>query len=157
MRRRLPTPRRTLRSQHRRPTGSPLCARTPLRALASAPVPQGLSTWIAAIRARRKGHCMMAWPARLALVLFCCAALPTFAQVPGVGQAPEAAQPAPAPTRPLLKPQELEQLVAPIALYPDMLLAQLLTASTALGRGDRAHARNGGGRQAADRGRGASR
>jgi len=100
---------------------------------------------------------MMAWPARLALVLFCCAALPTFAQVPGAGQAPEAAQPAPAPTRPLLKPQELEQPVAPIALYPDTQLAQLLTASTALGGRDRAHARNGSGRQAADRGRGDSR
>jgi hypothetical protein len=31
---------------------------------------------------------------------------------------------------PPLKPEELEQLVAPIALYPDSLLAQVLMAST---------------------------
>ena len=30
----------------------------------------------------------------------------------------------------LLKPEELEALVAPIALYPDTLLAQILMAST---------------------------
>jgi hypothetical protein len=31
---------------------------------------------------------------------------------------------------PLFKPEEIEQLVAPIALYPDALLAQILMAST---------------------------
>jgi Protein of unknown function (DUF3300)/Chaperone of endosialidase len=40
---------------------------------------------------------------------------------------------APAPTAPaeqLLKPEELDQVVAPIALYPDTLLAEILMAST---------------------------
>src|SRR3954454_14430355 len=38
----------------------------------------------------------------------------------------------PATTRPAveLKPEELEQVVAPVALYPDSLLAQVLMAST---------------------------
>ena len=50
--------------------------------------------------------------------------------------APAPAGPATAPAgasaadKPLLKAQELEQLVAPIALYPDALLTQLLMAST---------------------------
>ncbi len=35
-----------------------------------------------------------------------------------------------APDKPLFKPEELEQIVAPIALYPDSLLAQVLMAST---------------------------
>jgi hypothetical protein len=43
--------------------------------------------------------------------------------------APTAA-PAAASDKPLLKPEELEQLVAPIALYPDSLLTQVLMAST---------------------------
>ena len=38
--------------------------------------------------------------------------------------------PAAAPNAPLLTEAQLEQLVAPIALYPDPLLAQILTAST---------------------------
>jgi Protein of unknown function (DUF3300) len=50
--------------------------------------------------------------------------------------APAAAAPAPAASPPaqpqaeLLKPEQLEALVAPIALYPDELLANLLAAST---------------------------
>src|SRR5262245_12133918 len=39
------------------------------------------------------------------------------------------AQPA-QPTQPAFKPEELEQIVAPIALYPDSLLAQIFMAST---------------------------
>ena len=44
----------------------------------------------------------------------------------------ETTEPAPAaaPQPPTFKPEELEQLVAPIALYPDPLLAQVLMAST---------------------------
>ena len=38
--------------------------------------------------------------------------------------------PPPPPPPPVYEPQQLEQLVAPIALYPDPLLAQVLTAST---------------------------
>jgi len=41
-----------------------------------------------------------------------------------------AQQPATAPTQPLLKPAELEQLLAPIALYSDPLLSEILIAST---------------------------
>jgi Protein of unknown function (DUF3300) len=41
-----------------------------------------------------------------------------------------AQQPAAAPTQPLLKPAELDQLVAPIALHPDPLLSEILIAST---------------------------
>lgn len=45
----------------------------------------------------------------------------------------QASQPAAATTQPadqLLKPEQLEALVAPIALYPDSLLANVLAAST---------------------------
>ena len=41
-----------------------------------------------------------------------------------VGRAQDAAQPSP------FKKEEIEQLVAPIALYPDALVAQILMAST---------------------------
>jgi len=46
--------------------------------------------------------------------------------------AQDAAQPAPAaaPAAPPFKPEEIEQIVAPIALYPDPVLAQVLMAST---------------------------
>ncbi len=43
------------------------------------------------------------------------------------GQYPQQGYP---PPPPMLAPQQLDQLVAPIALYPDGLLAQTLTAST---------------------------
>jgi hypothetical protein len=45
---------------------------------------------------------------------------------------PPASQPGtpPPPPAPLVTPQQLDQLVARIALYPDSLLAQILTAST---------------------------
>ena len=42
---------------------------------------------------------------------------------------PESA-PATAPSAPTFKPEELEQIVAPVALHPDALLAQVLMAST---------------------------
>ena len=44
-------------------------------------------------------------------------------------QPPSTAPPA-APVQPALKPAELDALVAPIALYPDPLLANVLMAST---------------------------
>src|SRR5687768_11285348 len=43
---------------------------------------------------------------------------------PGAAQSATQAQPTP------FKPEELEQIVAPIALYPDALLAQIFMAST---------------------------
>jgi Protein of unknown function (DUF3300) len=46
------------------------------------------------------------------------------------GQTPPAAAPAPAAADQLLKAEELDALVAPIALYPDTLLAEVLMAST---------------------------
>ena len=52
------------------------------------------------------------------LVIFCI--LATVAQ----------AQPTTAPDKPPLKQEELDQLMAPIALYPDSLLSQILMAST---------------------------
>ncbi len=56
-------------------------------------------------------------------------------QVPVLGQtapapAPAAAAPAPANKTPPFKKEELEQILAPIALYPDALLAQIFMAST---------------------------
>jgi hypothetical protein len=45
-------------------------------------------------------------------------------------QAPVPQAPAPQPPPPSYPPQELDRLVSPIALYPDPLLAQILTAST---------------------------
>src|ERR1700687_1093264 len=55
----------------------------------------------------------------------------TNTQTPGSppAQPPNAAPPA-APAQPALKPAELDALVAPIALYPDALLANVLMAST---------------------------
>jgi len=49
---------------------------------------------------------------------------------PARAQAPGEPAPAAAPDQQLLKPEELVQLVAPIALYPDALLAEVLMAST---------------------------
>jgi len=47
----------------------------------------------------------------------------------GYGQQDYGQAPGPAPAQ-ALSPEQLEQLMAPIALYPDTLLAQILTAST---------------------------
>jgi hypothetical protein len=64
-----------------------------------------------------------------------CVSLPALAQAPPEyqqqqqyqQQQPPAGQP---PEAPRLSPQELSNLVAPIALYPDLLLSQVLAAST---------------------------
>lgn len=55
------------------------------------------------------------------------ALVPVFAQDQQGQQQP---QQQPQPQQPSLTQQQLQQLVAPIALYPDALLAQILTAST---------------------------
>ena len=52
------------------------------------------------------------------------------AQAPGGSATGAAAPAAPAATDQLLKPEELDAIVAPIALYPDSLLANVLMAST---------------------------
>ena len=55
----------------------------------------------------------------------------TNTQAPGSAPAqPPSSAPSPAPEQPALKPAELDALVAPIALYPDALLANVLMAST---------------------------
>src|SRR5215470_16573513 len=67
---------------------------------------------------------MVAWMSRvITIVLFC--------SVPLAAQAQAQPAPAAAPaTAPLLKAEELDALLAPIALYPDPLLSQVLIAST---------------------------
>ncbi|MET0640171.1 MAG: DUF3300 domain-containing protein, partial [Hyphomicrobium sp.] len=65
-------------------------------------------------------YCAMALAAPIIL------SLPVLAQ--GQQQPPPQAQPQ--PEQQPLSQQQLQQLVAPIALYPDALLAQVLTAST---------------------------
>src|SRR5215813_7535994 len=63
----------------------------------------------------------LAIPAMLILALL--TALPAQAQNAPAGSAPEANAPPP------LSAEQLDELVAPIALYPDALLAQVLMAS----------------------------
>jgi hypothetical protein len=58
------------------------------------------------------------------------AAVLGWGQAPALAQGQSSAQPASARADQLLKPEELDQLVAPIALYPDTLLAEVLMAST---------------------------
>lgn len=67
----------------------------------------------------------------IALMLFMATPVATFAQTSDKPAAPamQPASPA-APSAELLKPEQLEALVAPIALYPDDLLANVLAAST---------------------------
>ena len=65
---------------------------------------------------------MISWAKSLPLLLLLLV-LPISAQA----QSPS---PAPAPADQMLKPEELDALVAPIALYPDTLLSQILMAST---------------------------
>jgi hypothetical protein len=55
---------------------------------------------------------------------------PARAQTSDQTAPPPAAAPPPAPAAELLKPAELDGLVAPIALYPDTLLANVLMAAT---------------------------
>jgi hypothetical protein len=67
----------------------------------------------------------------IALMLFMATPVATFAQTSDKPAAPamQPASPA-APSAELLKPEQIEALVAPIALYPDDLLANVLAAST---------------------------
>ena len=62
----------------------------------------------------------------LALTIMAAASLPAAAQQPAPTQAPAPSQ----ADQALLKPEQLEALVAPIALYPDALLANMLAAAT---------------------------
>src|SRR6202040_3798847 len=70
------------------------------------------------------------------LVLLLCGLLVQFsAQAESFGPAAQSSDQAPAPqssqeSAPNQTPQQVQQLVAPIALYPDALVAQILAAST---------------------------
>jgi hypothetical protein len=70
----------------------------------------------------------------LALLLLLTVPVTTLAQTPATpaqpGQPPAAAPAQPQAEQTLLKPEQLEALVAPIALYPDALVANVLAAST---------------------------
>ena len=69
-------------------------------------------------------------PTRRTGALFCALLLPlslSFAQAP---PAPPPVSTAPQQAAPLLSPEQLDNLVAPVALYPDPLLSQVLAAST---------------------------
>src|SRR3984893_6504362 len=63
------------------------------------------------------------------LLLLCCLLVQSTAQADSYGPASQSdQQPPAAPVQ--QSPQELQQLVAPIALYPDALVSQILAAST---------------------------
>lgn len=66
----------------------------------------------------------------LALVIVLTTPFAAVAQGTGTPPPPSTAAQPPAPEEALLKPEQLEALVAPIALYPDALLANMLAAST---------------------------
>jgi uncharacterized membrane protein YgcG len=71
---------------------------------------------------------LVVWPAVLAMAVFTFGVGPAQAQSappPQQGQPPMQGQPQPAE----LSPEQLQELVAPIALYPDALVAQILAAS----------------------------
>src|ERR1700726_743095 len=64
-------------------------------------------------------------------LLLCCLLVRFTAQAESFGPTGQSSEPARAPTTPVQQtPQELQQLVAPIALYPDALVAQILAAAT---------------------------
>ncbi len=92
------------------------------------------SHWSPALNGQPEQRASPGRRARLSLkppivILLCMAlALPVQAQVPPSTSPPAAA--APAAGAKTFSQQELEQLLAPIALYPDALLAQVLMAST---------------------------
>jgi len=71
----------------------------------------------------------MKLPKQVLILLLCCLLVRFTAQAESfgpTGQSNEQSPAAPAQQ----SPQELQQLVAPIALYPDALVAQVLAAST---------------------------
>jgi len=64
-------------------------------------------------------------------LLLCCLLVRFTAQAESFGPMGQSSEQTPAPSQPVQQtPQELQQLVAPIALYPDALVAQILAAST---------------------------
>ncbi len=72
---------------------------------------------------------MISMIVRATLLAFLLLTLPTVAMTQSAPPQPSAPQQTSASDQ-LLKPQELEALVAPVALYPDNLLSLVLMAST---------------------------
>jgi hypothetical protein len=74
----------------------------------------------------------MSWRRQIMIALISVVAMPTAVFAQAAGQAPVSGTPASqsAPAVDLLKPEQLEALVAPIALYPDELLANVLAAAS---------------------------
>ncbi|HTN27809.1 MAG TPA: DUF3300 domain-containing protein, partial [Burkholderiales bacterium] len=70
------------------------------------------------------------WKPMLVAALSVPVALAPLARAQQPPAQPQAGQQAPAQGAPAFKKEEIEQLVAPIALYPDSLVAQILMAST---------------------------
>src|ERR1700688_2709286 len=66
---------------------------------------------------------------RILIGLMCCLLVQFTTQVRAYGASGQSNEQSPAPA-PQQSPQELQQLVAPIALYPDALVAQVLAASS---------------------------
>src|SRR5262249_40902179 len=82
---------------------------------------------LSALRVRLAGN------PRCALIAALCAARAApagIAQEPAAAAPPASAAPKATEQAPRLSAEQLESLVAPIALYPDPLLAQVLVAST---------------------------
>ncbi len=75
---------------------------------------------------------MSAWSKRISRYCFMALAVPVVLSLPARAQDQQQLPPQaqPQPEQQPLSQQQLQQLVAPIALYPDALLAQVLTAST---------------------------
>jgi len=65
-----------------------------------------------------------------ALLGLLCTSLPSQAQTNDQTPQTPSSAPSPVPEQPALKPVELDALVAPVALYPDTLLSNVLMAST---------------------------
>src|SRR5262249_7614728 len=73
---------------------------------------------------------MSAWSRRISRCCFMALAAPMALLVASLPVLAQGQQGQPQPQQQPLTQQQLQQLVAPIALYPDALLAQVLTAST---------------------------
>src|SRR5438309_7720360 len=69
------------------------------------------------------------WSKQVLILLLCCLLVRFTAQAESFGPTGQASEQPSTPPVPH-SPQELQQLVAPIALYPDALVAQILAAST---------------------------
>jgi hypothetical protein len=89
----------------------------------SKPAFRAVSLRVISVRPVGKMETAMNLTARLAILALICM-VPIAATTQAPAQAPAAT------AQQLLTPQQLEQLVAPIALYPDTLLAQVLMAAT---------------------------